>query len=116
MAGADISSLVESDPGATQVVDLRELDLRDIDVSKLDAPRSLPPPLPASVTASASPGPNGTAASGRPVRGTAFYLAIVAATLLLSLVVGFVVASAMKPAPAPAAPERVITIDPVEVK
>jgi hypothetical protein len=126
MRGPDVTDLATDDPGATQVVDLGELDLRDVDVSR-DAPtagprRTAPPPLPVAappVVTSAVMAP-----APPPGRSTRFYVGILIACLVVSLVAGFVIASGLRraepkaaptPSAAPSAAPRVITISPVEV-
>lgn len=159
--GADSTKPASFDPGATQVVDLRDVHLSDVNLADLDTSaahdegprRTAPPPLPVlppvEVPPTFAPMPASTGPATHhaslPPRGrsTGFYVGVLVAFLMASVVVGFVLARALRgnapsseptstsasPAspPGPAAPAasgapagsasaRVITISPVEVE
>jgi len=110
--------------GETQVVDLRDLDLSSAleEAAAEERRRTVPPPLPPEARTSGVPAPPlpslapPAAAAAPKARSRAFYVAVLAACLVLGVGGGLVVAFATRrPAPhAPPAPS-VITIPTVEV-
>ena len=125
-------SLADQGVGATQVIDLADIDVSGAlseEVRKL-----VPPPLPPEEIARASqsmPPPSHHASAPQPQvaeasRSTRFYIAVLAVCLALFVAAGAIIARSMRtdaPAPAPAASgpsakpaaARVITISPVEM-
>ncbi len=133
-------SLADQGVGATQVIDLADIDVSAALPEELR--KLVPPPLPPEEIARASqsmpPPPRHSSAPQPQVaeasRSTRFYVGVLAACLVAFVLAGVVIARSMRtdaPAPAPAllvsavsaasaasakpAPARVITISPVEM-